>query len=78
MTNTRNLAILIFPDVEVLDFCGPFEVFSLANRFVEPAPFRVFTVAKSPGPVITHNGLIVQPHFTMNDCPKPDILFLAA
>lgn len=28
---SRNVAILIFDDVEVLDFCGPFEVFSVAN-----------------------------------------------
>jgi len=28
MPTTRNLAILIFEDVEVLDFCGPFEVFA--------------------------------------------------
>ena len=26
MPTTRNLTILIFEDVEVLDFCGPFEV----------------------------------------------------
>ena len=32
MTSHRNLGILIFPDVEVLDFCGPYEVFSVANR----------------------------------------------
>jgi len=25
--NTRNVAIFIFDEVEVLDFCGPFEVF---------------------------------------------------
>ena len=29
---TKTLLILIFDDVEVLDFCGPFEVFSVANR----------------------------------------------
>ena len=28
MPTTHNLAILIFEDVEVLDFCGPFEVFA--------------------------------------------------
>jgi len=76
MTSTRNLAILIFPDVEVLDFCGPFEVFSVANRFIDPAAFNVFTVAKTPGAVITHNGLSVQPHFLPTDCPKPDILLV--
>jgi hypothetical protein len=36
MNQTRILAILIFDDVEVLDFCGPFEVFSVANRFRRP------------------------------------------
>jgi transcriptional regulator GlxA family with amidase domain len=76
MTNTRNLAILIFPDVEVLDFCGPFEVFSVANRFIDPAAFSVFTVAKKPGPVVTYNGLSVHPHFQLIDCPKPDILLV--
>ena len=46
MPTTRNLAILIFEDVEVLDFCGPFEVFSVANRFTDPPAFSVFTVAE--------------------------------
>ncbi|HEY7326204.1 MAG TPA: hypothetical protein VH592_01085 [Gemmataceae bacterium] len=46
MPTTRNLAILIFDDVEVLDFCGPFEVFSVANRFTEPPAFHVFTLAE--------------------------------
>ena len=40
MNQTRILAILIFDDVEVLDFCGPFEVFSVANRFTDPPALR--------------------------------------
>jgi hypothetical protein len=47
---TRNLAILIFEDVEVLDFCGPFEVFSVANRFTDPPTFNVLTVAEKGRP----------------------------
>ena len=46
MATTRTLAILVFDDVEVLDFCGPFEVFALASRFTEPPAFHVFTVAE--------------------------------
>ena len=38
---TRNLAILLLPDVDVLDFCGPFEVFTVANRFVDPMSIQV-------------------------------------
>jgi hypothetical protein len=42
----RKVGILIFPDVEVLDFCGPFEVFSVARldedrRREEPSPYEV-------------------------------------
>jgi len=76
MRSTRNLAILIFTDVEVLDFCGPFEVFSVANRFVEPAAFNVFTVAEQSGPVIARNGLSVNPHCCLADCPTPHILLV--
>ena len=76
MPTTRNLAILIFEDVEVLDFCGPFEVFSVANRFADPPAFRVFTVAEKPGPVLTRGGLSVNPHHRLADCPRPDLLLV--
>ena len=73
---SKKLAILIFPEVEVLDFCGPFEVFSVANRFTRPSAFEVFTVAEKAGPVIARNGLSVNPHFQLDDCPMPDILLV--
>jgi hypothetical protein len=43
---TRTLAILLFDEVEVLDFCGPFEVFSVASRFTDPPAFNVLTAAE--------------------------------
>ncbi len=46
MRTARNLAILIFEEVEMLDFCGPFEVFSVASSFTESPAFNVFTVAE--------------------------------
>ena len=73
---TRNLAILIFEDVEVLDFCGPFEVFSVANRFTDPPAFHVFIVAEKPGPVLARGGLSVNPHHRLPDCPRPDLLLV--
>lgn len=76
MTATRTLAILIFDDVEVLDFCGPFEVFSVANRFTDPAPFNVFTVAEKAGPIVARNGLSVNPHYRLSDCPHADLLLV--
>lgn len=76
MSKTRNLAILLFDDVEVLDFCGPFEVFSVASRQTDPPAFDVFTVAEKPEPITARNGLSVNPHYTLADCPKPDVLLV--
>lgn len=76
MAATRNLAILLFDDAEVLDFCGPYEVFSVANRFTVPAPFRIFTVAEKPGPILTRSGLSINPHGRLADCPQPNLLLV--
>lgn len=77
-----HVGILIFDDVEVLDFAGPFEVFSRtrlmpgaeSRRSEESAPFRVFTVAKSRAPISTTGGLTVIPHHGFADAPKIDLL----
>jgi transcriptional regulator GlxA family with amidase domain len=76
MATTRNLAILIFDDVEVLDFCGPFEVFSVAKHFTDPPAFNVLTVAAKEGPILARNGLSVNPHHRLDDCPPGDILLV--
>lgn len=76
MTNPRNLAILIFDDVEVLDFCGPFEVFSVSRTSEENHLFNVYTVAEHDKPVIARNGLSVNPDYTIDNCPKPDIILI--
>ena len=39
----KNIAIYIYDEAEVLDFAGPFEVFSVASRFLdEKEKFNVF------------------------------------
>lgn len=75
MAPTRNLAIVLFDDAEVLDFCGPFEVFTVANRQATPA-FNVFTVAEKTDAVIARNGLSVNPAYSLKEAPKPDILLV--
>jgi transcriptional regulator GlxA family with amidase domain len=72
-----NVGILIFDDVEVLDFCGPFEVFSTARAAgatADTALFRVFTVAERSETVRCRGNLLVQPHFTIADHPPIDLL----
>ncbi|HXA80822.1 MAG TPA: DJ-1/PfpI family protein [Opitutaceae bacterium] len=70
----KNVAILIFDDVEVLDFTGPFEVFALTDELRNHEPFHTFTVATDPGSVRARNGLKVVPDFTLENCPPPHVL----
>src|SRR5262245_63571048 len=77
-----NVGILLFPQVEVLDFAGPFEVFSRtrlvpgaeSRRSEESAPFVVFTVARSRELITATGGLEVMPAFGFADAPRIDLL----
>jgi transcriptional regulator GlxA family with amidase domain len=79
---TLNTAIFIFDGVEVLDFAGPFEVFSRmrlvpgveSRRSDASAPFNVFTVARSVDPVQATGRLYVVPHFDFAGAPPIDLL----
>lgn len=73
MSKVRNIAILVFNEVEVLDFCGPFEVFSVTGRRDGSNPFNVYTVAEH-AEVRARNNLHVLPSYALENCPKPDIL----
>jgi transcriptional regulator GlxA family with amidase domain len=75
----RRVGILVFPDVEVLDFCGPFEVFSVtrldeSRRREEMSPFDVCLVAASLKPVKATGGLRVLPDYDLEKCPQVDLL----
>jgi transcriptional regulator GlxA family with amidase domain len=84
MMNVLKTGILIFDEVEVLDFAGPFEVFSRARlqpgvesrRSDDSAPFNVFTVAKTTEPIRAVGGLVVTPKFGFADCPALDLLLV--
>jgi len=75
----KRVGILLFNDVEVLDFCGPYEVFT-ATRLSEerrreaPSPFQVFLIAQMKSVVRASGGLRVIPDYTFQDCPSLDIL----
>lgn len=72
----RNIAILIFDDVEVLDFCGPFEVFSVTNELNNNKLLNVYTVAHRKRSVRARNGLRVLAEYSIRSCPEPDILLV--
>lgn len=77
MNKKRNVGIFIFNQVEVLDFAGPFEVFSVTSELNNFEPFDVFTVSQKLSPINTVNGLSVNPKYDFNTCPHIDILIIA-
>lgn len=76
MNQPMSVAILIFDEVEVLDFCGPYEVFGVTGRNADPKPFHVYTVAEEQRPILARNQLSVNPHYCLTDCPQSDILLV--
>jgi transcriptional regulator GlxA family with amidase domain len=72
----KQLGILIFDDVEVLDFAGPFEVFSVANQLADYKILAVHTLAYGPGPIRAKNGLQVLPDKSLGQLDRLDYLVL--
>jgi transcriptional regulator GlxA family with amidase domain len=77
--NRHLVGVLIFLDVEVLDFAGPFEVFSVTRlneerRREERSPFEVKLIAEKSQPIMASGGLRVLPDFDFDNCPPLDIL----
>lgn len=75
----KRVGILIFPQVEVLDFCGPYEVFSTTRlneeqRREEPSPFEVLLIAEHTEAVVASGGMRVIPDCSLADCPPLDVL----
>ena len=74
------MGIFLYPGVEELDFCGPFEVLKAASytrseQGRNPA-WQVFTVAEEPGLLKTSGDLLIQQHFTFHDHPHIDLLLI--
>jgi len=72
----RNVALLLFDDVEVLDFAGPFEVFSVTRELAGEQLFTVQTVAAAPGPIRARNGLQVIPDCTLEKALPTSLLIV--
>lgn len=79
---TRTVGIYVYDDVEVLDFAGPYEVFTCATRVAAKltpgsvAPFAVRTIGASRAPVRARAGLAVHPEASFDDAGKIDVLII--
>lgn len=77
-----NVGIYLFDEVELLDFAGPYEVFTTANRVflrqqaVADNTFNVFTISQGKQWVQTRAGLKVMPEFAIGQHPAVDVLLI--
>jgi transcriptional regulator GlxA family with amidase domain len=76
---TKNVAVVLYEGVELLDFAGPTEVFAAASdrgaNGAEKA-FNVFTVSRTKKPIVSQGFVDVTPDYSIDDSPKPDIIIL--
>lgn len=68
------VGILLFDDVEVLDFAGPFEVLSVTEDKNAEKPFKVVTISENGQLIRARNGLKVEPDYHFENHPPLDIL----
>lgn len=79
---THNVGIFVFDDVEVLDFAGPYEVFTTAARMQAridakaPPLFNVFTIGRTASPLRARAGLSVYPDHDFAHHPPIDLLII--
>ncbi len=72
-----NVGIFIYDEAEVLDFSGPFEVFSTASRMCpSTTPFHVFLIGETGKTVKARGGYSVNPAFGFGEHPHIDVLII--
>lgn len=72
-----KVGILLFNEVEVMDFAGPYEVFSITEKEDGSGKaFEVHTISRTKQLISARNGLKIQPDFDFHDAPQFDILII--
>lgn len=80
MMNGWTVGILLFDDVDLMDFAGPAEVFSQATfpdqtvDSLDERPFQVKTISERGGFIHTRNGICLQSGYSFANAPQVDIL----
>jgi len=75
MDNRIKVGIFVFNEVEVLDFAGPFEVFSL-TKDGDDKLFEVIIIGETYEPISARNGLKILPSAIFKENLNLDILII--
>lgn len=71
-----NIGIFLFNDIELLDFAGPYEVFSVTSELNQYELFQVFTITQDGSSIKSVNGLKVIPDYSFSNHPPIDLLII--
>ncbi|WP_094603387.1 Isonitrile hydratase [Sporomusa silvacetica DSM 10669] len=71
-----NVGIFLFNGIELLDFAGPYEVFSVATELHNYQLFNVFTITEDGADIRSVNGLRVIPDYDFKNHPHIDVLIV--
>jgi transcriptional regulator GlxA family with amidase domain len=74
--DSPRIAILVFDEVEVLDFTGPLEVFSCVKDVAPDADIQTYTLALKEGKIACRSGLDIIPNYTLENRPGFNILLI--
>ncbi|HYP52603.1 MAG TPA: DJ-1/PfpI family protein [Pyrinomonadaceae bacterium] len=73
----RNLAILIFDGVQIIDYTGPYETFGHVHVGDGHAhAFNIYTVSEKTNAITTAMGMSVNPRYGFDNAPEPDVLLV--
>jgi transcriptional regulator GlxA family with amidase domain len=75
-TSSRNFAVVLFDEVELLDVASVMHVASLAGRNYNYRPFRLLPVAREAGLIETRGQVRLEARFSLSECPQPEIVFV--
>src|SRR4051794_4555358 len=75
-TQTFTVGIMLYPDFDLLDIAGPYEVFTFFDGSIIDRDVKVVTVAQHKAPVKAAGGLMVTPECDFECCPPIDLLFV--
>lgn len=70
----KNVAIVLYEGVELLDWAGPAEVFDVAQTVDGQSGFNVFTVAETTEPIVSQGFVRVTPQYSFANAPKADVV----
>jgi cyclohexyl-isocyanide hydratase len=70
MMDKIKVVMLLFPDLTIQDFVGPYDV------FIREKNFEVLITAKSIEPIKAEGGLVLTPSVSFEHCQQADVLFI--